>query len=120
MIEARDETLAASVPVPVLDGLGIDDQKLSDLTKCMLDFRGMVKPMHFTGVADEWKEFRDEFLNMMSFAQLDSVLDRVPKMSAADIEVLELEHMVASKLVCGLLYSLCELDSQDDLEDGAS
>ena len=106
MIEAKEDVTAAMVPV--LDGLGIDDQKLADLTKCMLDFRGMVKPTHFTGVAEDWKEIRDEFLNLMSFAQLDGVLDRVPKMAAADIEVLELEHQVASKLVYGLLYSLCD------------
>ncbi len=59
MIEARDDVLAATVPVPALDGLGIDDQKLSDLTKCMLDFRGMVKPIHFTGVTEDGREFRD-------------------------------------------------------------
>ena len=28
MIEVRDDAVAASVPVPVLDGLGIDDQEV--------------------------------------------------------------------------------------------
>ena len=48
MIEAKDkdDMLAASVPVPALDGLGIDDQKLSDLTKCMLDFRGKADALY--------------------------------------------------------------------------
>ncbi len=36
------------------------------------------------------------------------ILEKVPKLSASDVEVLELEHQVASKLIYSVLYSLCD------------
>ena len=110
MLEAHSQVQAAAAATPVPSGgdTVIDEAKVTELTKCMLDFKGMVKPMHFNGASDEGKEFRDEFLNLMSFVQLDGLLERIPKLSSSDVEVLELEHQTASKLVYCLLYSLCD------------
>ena len=62
MLEQHSQVQAAAAATPVPSGgdTVIDEAKVTELTKCMLDFKGMVKPMHFSGSSDEWKEFRDD------------------------------------------------------------
>ena len=58
MLEAHSQVqaaAAAATPVPSGGDTVIDEAKVTELTKCMLDFKGMVKPMHFSGSGDEWK-----------------------------------------------------------------
>ena len=58
-LKVMENQMAATTAVPPSpfgdSELVIDDLKVADLTKCMLDFKGMVKPMRFSGSSDDWK-----------------------------------------------------------------
>lgn len=70
------------------------------------DLKGLVKVVPFDGVdVSTWKSFKDDFINMVSLLSdgCDMLLESIPKFDDSELEDLEFQQPVKSKLIFAIV-----------------
>jgi len=86
----------------------IPEERFQEAASRLIDVKALTRPGVFDGHDREWMDWRFRFEGLCSLIDIDGLMAAVQSCDVSDVEVLELEFPMRSKLLYNLLVAYCQ------------